>query len=108
MTSGSRSLNRKSRRSRRKGTAMTNLDTVKTALLTVAQKCYHYSAPQSITGPYIVWAEDNQADSVWADGRMQEQSIEGTVDYFTKTENIPMYRASENTEYCGRFFKQFV
>ena len=36
---------------------------------------------------YIVWAEDNQADSVWADGRMQEQTIEGTIDYFTKTEN---------------------
>ena len=65
---------------------MTNLDTVKTALLTVAQKCYHYSAPQSITGPYIVWAEDNQADSAWADGRMDEQAIQGTIDYFTKTE----------------------
>jgi len=75
---------------------MTNLDTVKTALLTVTQKCYHYSAPQNVTGPYIVWAEDNQADSVWADGKMQEQAIEGTVDYFTKTENDSDVQSIQN------------
>lgn len=65
---------------------MTTLSTVKTALLTVMQKVYHFAAPQDATGDYIVWAEDNQADAVWADGQMQEQAIEGTVDYFTKTE----------------------
>lgn len=63
------------------------LSDVKAALLTVTQKVYHYTAPQTVTGAYIVWAEDNQAGSVWADGRMVEQSIEGTIDYFTKVEN---------------------
>jgi hypothetical protein len=43
-----------------------------------------------------VWAEDNQADSVWADGRMQEQTIEGTIDYFTKTENDPNVQKIQN------------
>ena len=38
------------------------------------------------TGNYIVWAEDGQANSVWADGRMKEQTITGTIDYYTKTE----------------------
>lgn len=61
-------------------------DALKNALLSVTSKCYHYTAPQNVTGAYIVWAEDNQAASVWADGQMQEQAIEGTVDYFTKSE----------------------
>lgn len=65
---------------------MTRLNAIKTALLTVTNKCYHFTAPQSVTGSYIVWAEDNQASSVWADGEMQNQVIEGTVDYFTKSE----------------------
>lgn len=61
-------------------------DWLKNALLTVMQKVYHYTAPQNVTGSYIVWAEDNQADAVWADGQMQDQAIEGTVDYYTKLE----------------------
>lgn len=63
--------------------------TLKNALLTVTQKCYHYTPPQNVTGSYIVWAEDGQADSVWADDEMQEQAIEGTIDYYTQTENDP-------------------
>jgi viroplasmin and RNaseH domain-containing protein len=43
------------------------------------------------TGNYIVWAEDGQADSVWADGEMKEQTLTGTIDYFTKTEYDPLF-----------------
>ena len=68
-----------------------NLDVIKNALLTVTNKVYHYMAFKQ-TGSYIVWAEDTQAESVWADDRMQEQSIQGTVDYYTKTENDPAWR----------------
>ena len=63
-----------------------SLNAIKEALLTVGPPVYHYTAFEQ-PDEYIVWAEDNQADSVWADGRMQEQTIEGTIDYFTKTEN---------------------
>lgn len=35
---------------------------------------------------YIVWAEDGQADGVYADDHMQIQVTEGTIDLFTKTE----------------------
>lgn len=60
---------------------------VKTALLTVMGKVYHFAPPQNVTGSYIVWAEDTQSDSVWADGVMVNQAIQGTIDYFTKSEN---------------------
>jgi len=74
---------------------MTNLEVLKNALLTVTQNVGHYEAREK-TDAYIVWAEDNQADSVWADGRMQEQAVEGTVDYFTKTENDTSVQSIQN------------
>ena len=58
---------------------------IKTALLTVTSKIYHFDATGAM-GNYIVWSEDGQSDSVWADGKMQNQVITGTIDYYTKTE----------------------
>ena len=63
------------------------LSDVKAALLTVTEEVHRYAAPQNAVTPYIVWGEDNQASSLWADGRMVHQSIEGTIDYYSKTEN---------------------
>ena len=56
----------------------------------LAQKCtntYHYwrSAPKGVKA-YIVWAEDEEADSLNGNNRKLEQGIHGTIDYFTKTE----------------------
>lgn len=68
-----------------------NFDVIKNALLTVTDKVHHYEAAKQ-TGSYIVWAEDTQADAVWADDKMQEQTIQGTIDYFTKKENDPSWR----------------
>lgn len=62
------------------------MDAIKSALLAVTENVHHFTAPQNVTGSYIVWAEDGQADAVWADGEMQEQVITGTVDYYTKAE----------------------
>lgn len=55
------------------------------ALLSVMENVGHYEA-RECAEQYIVWAEDGQAGARWADGAMQEQTISGTVDYFTKTE----------------------
>lgn len=63
---------------------MTLLD-LGNALLTVGVPVSHLEAHEQ-TDKYIVWAEDGQADAIWADGKMQEQSITGTVDYFTRAE----------------------
>ena len=70
------------------GVSRLNLNAIKEALLTVGPPVSHYTALEQ-PNKYIVWAEDNQVDSVWADGMMQEQAIEGTIDYYTKTENDP-------------------
>lgn len=58
-------------------------------LLTVTPNVFHFEAfntPDS----YIVWAEDGQSDSEYADDYMDTQIIEGTIDYFTKTEFDPI------------------
>ena len=65
------------------------LQAIKDALLTVTSKVYHFAPTQTVTGNYIVWAEDGQAASVCADGEMVEQAIQGTIDYYTKTEYDP-------------------
>jgi hypothetical protein len=65
-----------------------DINRIADALLIVTDNVGHYTAFQK-TDQYIVWAEDTQADAVYADGRMQEQAIQGTIDYYTKTENDP-------------------
>lgn len=45
---------------------------------------YHYFRPIQ-NAPYIVWAED-QDIGLEADNVHEEQAIQGTVDYYTKTE----------------------
>ncbi len=72
-----------------------NLNIIENALLTVTQNVGHYKALNQ-TDKYIVWAEDNQSNTVWADDKMQEQSIQGTIDYFTKTENDPNVSKIQN------------
>ena len=59
---------------------------VKTALLTVTDKVYHYRRPPDLKEKYIVWAEDSEAESMDAENRKAEQQIHGTIDYFTRTE----------------------
>ncbi len=61
------------------------------ALMTVGVPVYHLEAHEQ-ADRYIVYAEDGQADSLWADGKMQEQAIQGTIDYFTKTEFDPIIK----------------
>ena len=63
---------------------------VKTALLTVTTNLRHYDAT-GLIAPYVVWSEDTQADAVYADGKMKEQGIQGTIDLFTKTEYDPKF-----------------
>ena len=61
------------------------LTDLRDALLEVTQDTFHYEATHK-PDKYIVWAEDTEADSLNADDRKEEQVIQGTIDYFTKTE----------------------
>lgn len=49
---------------------------------------WHYEALKEVK-QYIVWAEDSQSFSNWGSDRMQSQTLEGSIDYFTKTEYDP-------------------
>lgn len=61
------------------------LKIIQEILLTVTDKVYHYEA-MHISDKYIVWAEDSEGESLEADNYKAEQSIQGTIDYFTKEE----------------------
>ena len=70
------------------------LNNLKDLLLTIGLPVFHYFAANQ-TGPYIVWAEDGEGDTVHADGQKVERTITGTIDYFTKCENDPVVKQIE-------------
>jgi hypothetical protein len=64
------------------------LDEVKQALLTIGVPVYHYQALQQ-NCPYLVWQEEGQGSSLFGDGCMQNQSLTGSLVYYTKKEYDP-------------------
>lgn len=50
---------------------------------------YHYWRPR-LQVPYCVWAEDGEVNRINANNHKLGQTLEGTVDYFTKKEFDPM------------------
>jgi len=69
---------------------------LKNTLLTVTDQVYHFIAESGTQAPYIVWAEDGQKDSLHADGGMTEQSIEGSIHYFTPKEFDATFEKIQN------------
>lgn len=55
------------------------------ALTRALPDVYHYSASPNLE-QYIVWAEDGQRNAVYSGDSMEEQTLQGTIDYFTKVE----------------------
>ena len=62
---------------------------IRDTLLKVTDNVGHYEAVEK-TDQYIVWAEDTEGSSVKGDNRKTNQSIQGTIDYFTRTEFDPV------------------
>jgi len=56
----------------------------------ICPRAYHYTRAKNSTVPYIVWAEDSEAESFHADSRKAEQRISGSLSYFTKKEYDPV------------------
>ena len=50
--------------------------------------CYHFLKPEEVLAPYAVWQEQSETD-FHSDNSKSERFLEGTVDYFTKTESDP-------------------
>lgn len=63
---------------------------LKKALLTITDQVYHYQALNPEI-PYIVWGEDSQGETLYGDGELKKQAIQGTIDYFTKASNDPNF-----------------
>lgn len=74
---------------------MKTITDVKTALLTVTQNVRRYFYPNP-PADYIVYAEDMQSDALHGAGTMRNQTLEGTVDYFTKNLNSNNAKAVQN------------
>lgn len=63
------------------------MDELKNALLSTGYSFAHHAWSSAPQGDYGVWAEDSQGGSVWGDGKMLNQSIQGTIDYFTRDDS---------------------
>lgn len=75
---------------------LSQINAVKNALLTVTEsELYHYQA-YTDSDRYIVWAEDNEFSSVEADNKKVNQTIEGTIDLYTKTEEDDWIESIQN------------
>ena len=57
---------------------------IKDILLTLGKPVYHFRAPQNTAAPYFVYGEDSQDASLYADGVMCTQVLQGTIDYYTQ------------------------
>lgn len=62
------------------------LERVRDALLSVTENVGHYEAMEQ-TDKYCVWAEDGESNSIHSDNRKEGQTIEGTIDYYTKDDD---------------------
>lgn len=65
---------------------LSSLEKVMNALLTVTENVGHYTAWDD-SDQYIVWAEDSETESLQTDNYKPAHTIEGTIDYFTRTED---------------------
>lgn len=66
-------------------TFQSKIQKIQRALTGVTENCFHYWRAKA-DSPYLIWAEDGEADSFEGDNHKQEQQIHGTADYFTRTE----------------------
>ena len=78
-------------------------------LKTITDDVSHYEAMHK-KDRYIVWAEDSEGSSVEGDDKKINQSIQGTIDYFTKQdfdENVDKIQAAL-TAACISFYLNSV
>lgn len=77
------------------------LEGLKAVLLTVSENFGHYEALDK-SQPYGVWAEDGEAGDLAVDNYKAGQTIEGTIDWYTKDEDDPVLLAIPNALNAAR------
>lgn len=65
------------------------LEIIERTLKTVSENVGHYEALKK-EDRYIVWAEDGGARCLAGDNMLQNQAVQGTIDYFTRQEDDPL------------------
>ena len=81
---------------------ISTLNRVKNALLSISidgtpfTNIGHFQAFEAMNPPWIVWAEDNEYNSLEADDYKVGQTLEGTIDLFTKNEADPLFNAIQD------------
>lgn len=65
------------------------LDKVKDALVNIKGLTVKHYFRSGLTAPYCIWAEDGEGKSLHGNNKKLNQSLSGTVDLFTKSENDP-------------------
>lgn len=80
---------------------LSSLEGLKAVLLTVSENISHYEAVDT-SQPYGVWAEDGEAANLDVDNYKAGQTIEGTIDWYTKDEDDPVIAAIPNALNAAR------
>lgn len=75
---------------------LNTLSSTYTGITGLSSSSFHYWRPQ-MDAPYLVWAEDG-GDGLTAGNHIAEQSITGTTDFFTKTENDPLIDSIQSAQ----------
>lgn len=65
------------------------LMTMASVLKNVHTDVYHYDA-LTRSERYIVWQEETEAESLFGNDKHDEQTIQGTIDLYSKTEFDPL------------------
>lgn len=65
------------------------LKKIRDAFAKASPNVYHYWREQK-QYPCVVWQESGEGDSFFVNDKKVEQSVTGTLDYFTKTEFDPV------------------
>ena len=66
------------------------LKKIRDAMNGVSNQVYHYKRPKDVKPAWIVWQEDGSSTDMWANNRMSEQQLHGTVDLYTLQEYDPL------------------
>lgn len=89
-------------------TLQQKLKQISTTFGALLPNTYHYWRPK-MQPPFIVWQEDGEGDSLHTGNKKAEQSITGTLDYYTKQEFDPMVDSIQQTFQslpCGWYLNQ--
>lgn len=66
------------------------LKKIRDAMNGVSENVYHYKRPKDVKPAWIAWQEDGSSTDMWANNRMSEQQLHGTVDLYTLQEYDPL------------------